>query len=92
MKWILRGSRQQYADGFQLLEEMNTIFPVSGKFLASSRKLKARQGIEPRSGGYYAYIGRYHPHKGPDLLLEAVKRVESKLPADFRLKMFGYGP
>ena len=61
-------------------------------FLATSRVLVAPRGVAVGEGGYYLFLGRYHPNKGIDLLIEAVGRVKDRLPPGFRLRIHGFGP
>lgn len=95
-RWILRRigrhASHLYADGMLLGEEFQAIVGSPVDFLATSRVLVAPPGVAVGEGGYYLFLGRYHPNKGVDLLIEAVGRVKDRLPPGFRLRVHGYGP
>lgn len=95
LRKILRSAHTCFADGYGLAREVEKLANVTCHFLPSSRKLPARPGKQPRDRPPFrlAYLGRWHPIKGMDLLLEALsllgdedwKRVES-------VKICGGGP
>lgn len=92
LRGIGRHASHLYADGVLLGEEFQAIVGSRVDFLATSRVLVAPPGVAVGEGGYYLFLGRYHPNKGIDLLIEAVGRVKDRLPPGFRLRVHGFGP
>lgn len=90
--WIGRGAAQRYADGVVLAQDFEAITAGKVEFLATSRVVSPPPGVTVGEGGYYLYLGRYHPNKGIDLLVEAVGTIKNELPRDFRLRAHGFGP
>jgi glycosyltransferase involved in cell wall biosynthesis len=90
--WLGRGASQRYADGVVLANDFAAFTRDSVEFLATSRILAPPPGVRVGEGGYYLYLGRYHPNKGIDLLIEAIGLIKARLPADFRLRTHGFGP
>jgi glycosyltransferase involved in cell wall biosynthesis len=72
---VLRGARKNYADGMELADQVRRIGGGDVAFLPSSRHLPvvARPAPLRREPPYrLAFLGRWHPNKGPDLLLDAL--------------------
>jgi len=92
LRAIARGADHAYADGIKLAEDFSAISGTKVDFLATSRVLTLDEDVPVGSGGYFLYLGRYHPNKGIDLLIDAVARARADLPADFRLRVHGFGP
>lgn len=92
LRFIGRGSDLRYADGVELAQDFEAIAEDSVEFLATSRVLEPPAQVQVGEGGYYLYLGRYHPNKGIDLLVEAIGLALGELPADFRLRAHGFGP
>ncbi|CAN4278231.1 glycosyltransferase [Pseudoxanthomonas sp. LjRoot125] len=71
---VMRGASKRWADGVQLAHDAETICGAGVEFLPSTRRT-ARRRIEPlRSRAPYRllFLGRWHPNKGIDLLLDAL--------------------
>jgi len=92
LRWLARRAARRYADGIVLAKDFEAIAGVPVDFLPTSRVLPAVPTVDRSMGGYYLYLGRYHPNKGIDLLVDAVGRVKDELPRDFRLRVHGFGP
>ncbi len=95
LKWVLRGARYRYADGFQLAGDVERISGMGCSFLPSARRLSVPQ-VRPVSQTppyRLAFLGRWHLNKGIDLLLEALQRLNDK---DWQrieaVRIFGGGP
>lgn len=79
-RWIagvLRGAARRYADGVALGDEAQRLCGLPFEFLPSARTLPA--GVRepaPAAGRRVAFLGRWHPNKGPDLLLAALARLD----------------
>jgi glycosyltransferase involved in cell wall biosynthesis len=41
---------------------------------------------------HYLFIGRYHPNKGPDILLEAIRLIDRETLSKIQFHFFGTGP
>jgi glycosyltransferase involved in cell wall biosynthesis len=92
LRGIARGAERAYADGVQLAADFSAISGTPVDFLATSRVLTLDEDVPAGEGGYFLYLGRYHPNKGIDLLIDAVGRARTQLPPDFRLRVHGFGP
>jgi glycosyltransferase involved in cell wall biosynthesis len=92
LRWLGRNASHRYADGVGLGKEFHAIVGSQVDFLATSRVLVVPAGVAVGEGGYYLFLGRYHPNKGIDLLIEAVGKVKDQLPRGFRLRAHGFGP
>jgi glycosyltransferase involved in cell wall biosynthesis len=92
LRAIGRGAVRAYADGTDLAKDFSAITGTPVEFLATSRVLVPPEDVPVGEGGYFLYVGRYHPNKGIDLLVEAVARARPSLPSDFRLRVHGFGP
>lgn len=96
LRRIVRHADRVFADGRQLAREVEALAGVPCLFLPSSRTLPL-----PEQGGRQAddncrrrlvFVGRYHPNKGPDLLLRAVALLPPALRESIRVELFGFGP
>lgn len=71
---VMRHARHSFADGYKLAEDAQRIGGVSVGFLASTRKIDLVDPPQPRTQPPYRllFLGRWHPNKGIDLLLDAL--------------------
>jgi glycosyltransferase involved in cell wall biosynthesis len=94
--WIMQGAAVVYADGYQLCREVTELTSIPCEFLATSRKLpQPQQKVvfqEDMQVRHFLFVGRYHPNKGPDLLLEAIALLPDEVKKKIRVHMFGLGP
>ncbi len=95
LRSVLRQARHVFADGYLLGAEVKALAGVDCRFLPSSRQLPPLPAAEPRAAAPYRllFIGRWHPNKGTDLLLEALALLDVAdwaLIADVRI--YGGGP
>lgn len=78
LRWMLarviRQASHAYADGYQLAEDAKDIANVPVAFLPSTRHVELRNPPLPRPQPPYRllFLGRWHPNKGVDLLLDAL--------------------
>ena len=95
LKWVLRGAKYRYADGFQLAGDVERISGMDCSFLPSARRLGVPQ-VHPVSQNppyRLAFLGRWHLNKGIDLLLEALQRLPDKDWQQIEaVRIFGGGP
>ena len=95
LRSTLLAARQVFADGYVLGDDVNKIANVHCRFLPSSRKVPIEQQTPSRPAGPYRllFIGRWHPNKGTDLLLQALALLDE---ADWALIeqvcIYGGGP
>ena len=75
LRKVLASADNRFADGLKLCEDVRRISGGSCEFLPSSRDLGIRIPPARRSVPPYrlAFLGRWHPNKGIDLLLEALR-------------------
>ncbi len=95
LRRVLREASHCFADGLQLAQDVESISGRSCGFMASSRQLQNPGAGRAATSAPYrlAFLGRWHPNKGIDLLLEALKSLDD---ADWALiesvRIFGGGP
>jgi len=95
LRKILRRADICFADGYSLAREVGTLAKVTCHFLPTSRRLPGRPGKHPRNRPPFrlAYLGRWHPVKGVDLLLDALRQMEDAEWEKIELvKICGGGP
>ncbi|PIX76023.1 MAG: hypothetical protein CO164_09530 [Rhodocyclales bacterium CG_4_9_14_3_um_filter_68_10] len=95
LRRVLRGAEHRLADGHGLCEDVAGIAGMSCAFLPSCRDLGVRELRARRAGPPYrlAFLGRWHPNKGIDLLLDALLRLEGPDWARVEeVRVFGGGP
>jgi glycosyltransferase involved in cell wall biosynthesis len=92
---VLRKSQYRFADGLQLADDVVSICSLKCDFLPSSRRLPVTISKKPADNPPYklAFLGRWHPNKGVDLLLQSLRLLDS---ADWQkideIRLFGGGP
>jgi glycosyltransferase involved in cell wall biosynthesis len=92
---VIRQAQNAYADGYLLAEDAEKIAGRPVVFLPSTRRIGMAQYPAPRSQPPYRllFLGRWHPNKGIDLLLEALQMLTD---ADWRqievVEIQGGGP
>ncbi|MFO7682218.1 MAG: glycosyltransferase [Chloroflexota bacterium] len=72
---VLRHSRYRFADGYQLADDVKSLSGLDCAFLPSTRRLSVTTDKPLATAPPYkfAFLGRWHPHKGTDLLLESLQ-------------------
>lgn len=95
LRLILRQARTRYADGYTLKEDVESISGRPCHFMSTSRRLPLRRAgkadIIPGKASYL-FVGRYHPNKGPDVLLEAIAALAPEIRQGVHFYFFGVGP
>ena len=97
-RWVLRKvlhhAQDLFADGIQLSKDAEEIGGRACMFLPSTRRLprehSGRAEID-RSKTSFLFIGRFHPHKGPDVLIEAFRIMVQEWTRNVHLYIFGRG-
>ena len=91
---ILRQSRYCFADGRSLVDEVRALSGMPCTFLPTTRRLP-KEGLPELSldpqKSHYLFVGRYHPNKGPDILLEAIHLMDRKSLSKVQFHFFGVG-
>jgi glycosyltransferase involved in cell wall biosynthesis len=76
LRRVLRDASACFADGLQLAAETSVISGRPCEFMPSTRRLISVPRTHPMDGRKrLVYLGRWHPNKGVDLLLAALKRL-----------------
>ena len=74
LKKTLENAKIQFADGFQLSQDVSQISGKACHFLPSTRQLKKIDRVLRTSPPYrLSFLGRWHPNKGVDILLDALE-------------------
>jgi len=92
---VLRDASFRYADGLQLCSDVEAIGGSPCAFLPSSRKLDLvrNEGVAEKPPYKLAFLGRWHPNKGADLLMQALGLLGDDDWARINeLRYFGGGP
>jgi glycosyltransferase involved in cell wall biosynthesis len=95
LRRVLRGAAHCFADGLKLAADMERIGGRPCQFLPSSRVLPATHRRTAATAPPYrlAFLGRWHPNKGIDLLLDALTALDD---ADWQnisaVRIAGGGP
>lgn len=91
----IRGADHAYADGYRLAEDAKGIAHAPISFLPSTRRIDSTPADPPRAAPPYRllFLGRWHPNKGIDLLLDALSLLtEDDWRRIERVEIQGGGP
>lgn len=95
LRRVMRDARKRFADGLLLAANSQVIARSPVEFLPSTRRLNIISGNLPAENAPYRliFIGRWHPNKGVDLLLDALQLLR---PDDWarigEIAIYGGGP
>ena len=80
LKTILQGADHCFADGYQLADDVTKISGKPCEFLPSTRQLPVCGLPLTQTKPPYrlCFLGRWHPNKGIDLLLEALQLLDNE--------------
>ena len=97
LRKVLKNSEKLFADGLQLVQDVEKVSKKKCDFLPSSRILNTNEKILSYTNfdltkKNFMFLGRYHTNKGVDLLIEAINllSIEDKERSLFHI--FGGGP
>ena len=94
LKLILDNAWKNYADGYDLIDQIDAISPAGASFLSTTRILPpaSPNPVALTQGKtHFLFVGRYHPNKGPDLLLEAICHLDEWTRNRTCFHFFGVG-
>jgi glycosyltransferase involved in cell wall biosynthesis len=93
VKKILKSSTYNYADGIGLCDEVTNLSRKYCCFLPTSRILNQPNEltVNVSEKKEFVFIGRYHPNKGPDVLLKAISLLDSKIARQSIFHFYGGG-
>jgi glycosyltransferase involved in cell wall biosynthesis len=95
LKSVLANAEHRFADGVRLCADVERLCGRSCTFLPSTRRLPATNDstIANRPPYKLAFLGRWHPNKGVDLLMHALEALDdddwNKID---EVRIFGGGP
>ena len=80
LRGVLRDARRCYADGYGLCDEVAALAGRDCGFMPSARRLMIPDGVSRVRRPPYrlAFLGRWHPNKGIDLLLHALAMLNDE--------------
>lgn len=96
LKWVIGDCHALYADGVELSQDIESITGRPCAFLPSSRRLPPPRSrlhsLEPANKTHFLFVGRYHPNKGPDLLIDAIEHLAPDIRNQAHFHIYGLGP
>lgn len=95
LRSVLQTAAHRFADGVKLAKDVHRICGKDCQFLPSSRQLHLSQTKQPATVPPYklAFLGRWHVHKGIDLLLESLRLLSNDDWSCIKeVRIFGGGP
>jgi glycosyltransferase involved in cell wall biosynthesis len=94
-KNVAINATRRFADGVELGNEVTSVSGADCRFLPSTRRLPAVKGKRLVTEPPYklAFLGRWHPNKGTDLLLDALQQLDDESWRKMsEVRIFGGGP
>jgi glycosyltransferase involved in cell wall biosynthesis len=95
LRTVMRDARHRFADGLQLADDSKRICGLEVQFLPTTRSLHTQRRYPPAQKPPYrfVFVGRWHPNKGIDLLLDALAMLEdSDWKQVAEVAIYGGGP
>lgn len=92
---VLRNARHRYADGLGLCADVERLCDLPCTFLPSARRLPAARtaAVATQAPYKFAFLGRWHPNKGTDLLMHALQALaDEDWDRIEEVRIFGGGP
>ena len=97
LRKILQNAEIVFSDGMKLGKDVKLLSDVKSTFLASSRILEKKESLlnyEKFDSARinFVFVGRFHPHKGIDILIEAINNLNKNEKEKVLFHIFGGGP
>ncbi len=95
LRLVLKNAANVYADGFELRDVIKEIAQIECTYLPSTRDFKIPDNncaLNPVGVKHYLFVGRYHPNKGPDILIQAIQLLPDEIRSRIHCHLFGGGP
>ncbi len=93
LKIILKSAKNIFADGWTLAKDVEEIAGKPCSFLPSSRLLPPPRKLKFESDKtHFLFIGRFHPNKGIDILVDAIFLLPEEVKKKCHFHIFGDGP
>lgn len=92
---VLRAAEHRFADGIRLGTDVERLSGKACSFLPSTRRMPraSRTTRKPGAKMRLAFLGRWHPNKGTDLLMEALLSLDEDDWSHIdEFRVFGGGP
>lgn len=92
---VMRNAKFRFADGYQLAADVEALAGKACAFLPSSRDFGGPSQRMPSQFPPYrlAFLGRWHPNKGIDLLIDALSYLDERAWANIQeVRIYGGGP
>lgn len=79
LRTILAGATRCWSDGMRLMEDTRVIAGRDVAFLPSTRRIDRtrREPVRSEAPYRFLFLGRWHPNKGVDLLLEVLENLSA---------------
>jgi len=94
LKRLFDTSLKNYADGYDLIEQIDAISSTGASFLSTTRILPPADHTQvtvAEGKTIFLFVGRYHRNKGPDLLLDAIRLLNDSAQHHTVFHFFGTG-
>ena len=91
---ILNSSNNIYTDGYTFCKEVDLLCNKTSRFLPSCRNIVQNHTSIQREKTHektFLFIGRYHYNKGPDILIEAIKKLPDEINSKSVFLFYGIG-
>ncbi|CAN5899399.1 N/A [soil metagenome] len=88
LRWALAGARATFANSHDLVERAQALTGSVVGYLPAARRLPEGERRPPSTD--LAYVGRLHPNKGPDVLVDALSVLARRGSAPLT-RMYGTG-
>jgi len=95
LRSVLRNAHHRFADGLGLCNDVERLCGKPCTFLPSTRRLPAARDLAVAAQAPYklAFLGRWHPNKGIDLLMHALEALDDDDWGRIgEVRIFGGGP
>lgn len=96
LRRIFKEAQHIYADGLLLSSDVERITGRACSFLATSRALPDPNTVDlpdlEAERTHFLCVARFHPHKGVDVLIDAISLIPEAARREMQFHIFGGGP